>query len=341
MSSPDYCLVEEIAKRGWVELAKSPVDAVIPVVREFYTNLHVKHEGHKVLVRGKMVAFDSTTINMVYNLPTFDNDEYTQYIAGNLDYTVMIKDLCAHGAEWRTNQGIPVTLKKSEMLRDPNSWASFILAKILPSTHQIEITKDKVALVHAITTGKSVDLGKIIHGSIMRTSKSLITTGLPCPHIVTELCHRAGVTWGSDEQILKPKAPIIVYRERLFHGLAENIRRQEKSAYNQRAKDRRGPRPPALSRVSVGDRITKIEQTIREQREELTAHMQSTITFMTYMVNFTSALAQRIPPNTPADTPFPPPPLWPLQHPPQYTSPRQSIDDDIHDADNDDLNNSS
>ncbi|XP_075500524.1 uncharacterized protein LOC142539131 [Primulina tabacum] len=340
MSSPDYSLVKEIMKRGWVELAKSPADAIISIVREFYANLRVKHEDHQVLVRGKIIVFDLSTINMVYDLPILEADEYTEYIAGDIDYTIILKDLCINGAEWRTNQGIPVTLKKSEMLRDPNTWASFILARILPSTHQTEITKDKAALVHAITTGQSIDLGKIIHGSILRTSTGLITTGLPCPHIITELCQHASVTWGPEEQVLKAKAPIIVYRFRRFYGQAESIRRDERAAYNQRAKDRQEPRLPALSRVPLGDRITKIEQAIKAQREELAEHKQVTTTFMAYMVNFTSVLAQHFPPTTSTDAPFPPPPPWTPQHQLLYTSPHQSIDEAIHDADNDDLNNS-
>lgn len=111
------------------------------------------------------------------------------------------------------NQTTPVALKKPDMMDDPKSWVSFVSARIMPSTHTTEINEDKVALVYAIMTKKTVNLWKIIHVLIMRVGASVTTVGLPCARIITELCHHAGVTWGPDEQLLKDNTPIIAIDE--------------------------------------------------------------------------------------------------------------------------------
>lgn len=73
------------------------------------------------------------------------------------------------------------------MLCNPKHRFMFVLARIMPLTHQTEITKDKVALVYEIMTEKMVDLVNIIHGSIMGAGVGLATVALPCLHTIIEL----------------------------------------------------------------------------------------------------------------------------------------------------------
>ena len=74
----------QVEKRKWEELVKHPEVAVVPVVREFYANME-EHQNFQVVVRGRMVPFDRTTINQYYNLPNIDNDGYEHMLQGSIN----------------------------------------------------------------------------------------------------------------------------------------------------------------------------------------------------------------------------------------------------------------
>ncbi|XP_075486403.1 uncharacterized protein LOC142526013 [Primulina tabacum] len=95
-----------ITARHWEEFSKPPPDAVISLVREFYANLKVKHDHLKVLVRGKMVAFDAHTINTMYGIPPIMYDEYEEYRAEEVDYDNILQTICIEGAKWRMRDNV-------------------------------------------------------------------------------------------------------------------------------------------------------------------------------------------------------------------------------------------
>ena len=75
---------QQVKRRKWEELVKHPEAAVVPLVREFYTNMK-EHRNFRVFVRGKMVPFDRTTINRYYKLSNIENDEYEQMLKGSIN----------------------------------------------------------------------------------------------------------------------------------------------------------------------------------------------------------------------------------------------------------------
>ena len=67
------------ARRGWLEFCNHPRDPVLPVVKEFYTNL-VSPGQHNIWVRNSLVPLDSRVINAFYNLPAEINCEYAKLL---------------------------------------------------------------------------------------------------------------------------------------------------------------------------------------------------------------------------------------------------------------------
>lgn len=61
----------------WELFAKQPQPALIPVVKEFYTNAG-EYRDIQVFVKSKWFPFDSTSINRLYNLSDVDDDEYSK-----------------------------------------------------------------------------------------------------------------------------------------------------------------------------------------------------------------------------------------------------------------------
>lgn len=86
---------------------------MIPVVREFYYNA-TQREGYQVFVQGKMVLFDSKTINAYYQLPNLEDDYYTTYWEEELDLDQFITALCRPWVEWKLNNEEVVTFLMKE-----------------------------------------------------------------------------------------------------------------------------------------------------------------------------------------------------------------------------------
>ena len=89
-----------IRDREWHKLVEDLELAIVPMVREFYVNVY-EHQGFRVFVRGKMVPFDRSTINMQYQLFDIDNDEFHNLLETNINWNQMIKGLCESGTQWQ------------------------------------------------------------------------------------------------------------------------------------------------------------------------------------------------------------------------------------------------
>lgn len=122
-------------------------------------------------MRGKIVAFDIQTINVVYNMPNYDNDGYRALIAGTVDYNDIMRYLCMPGASWKTNvEGNLVNFQAKFVLYEAYSWYLFIASRLMPKSHTSNVTKAKAALLYCIMRNKIVDAGRIIQASIFFAS---------------------------------------------------------------------------------------------------------------------------------------------------------------------------
>lgn len=73
-----------------------------------------------------MVAFDSQTINTIYDMPSYDNDEYTAYLGGTVDYNEILRELCHSRARWKLNDDrAPVNFPAQYLKYNPQSWFFF------------------------------------------------------------------------------------------------------------------------------------------------------------------------------------------------------------------------
>ena len=80
------------------------------MVKEFYANLS-DQVVKKVRVRGKLIAFDSETINRFYNLKPMEDDRYKKFLE-KPNYVKLIKLLTNGQGEWKTNsEGYAVNFK--------------------------------------------------------------------------------------------------------------------------------------------------------------------------------------------------------------------------------------
>ena len=67
-----------VARQGWVKFCSHPQDPIVPIVKEFYSNM-LQQDQRNIFIRQVQVPLDSRVINVFYYLPTAIECEYTQF----------------------------------------------------------------------------------------------------------------------------------------------------------------------------------------------------------------------------------------------------------------------
>ncbi|EOY03178.1 Uncharacterized protein TCM_017750 [Theobroma cacao] len=68
------------------------------IVHEFYANF-AEHDNGRIFIRGRQVPFDTLTINQFYNTPNIENDEYSQFVNGDINLDEVLGYLILLGIE--------------------------------------------------------------------------------------------------------------------------------------------------------------------------------------------------------------------------------------------------
>ncbi|PON62958.1 hypothetical protein TorRG33x02_277840 [Trema orientale] len=170
-----------IIKRSWQTFIERLDLVMIPTVQEFCANAKADHEDYKVFVRIKTVSFSAKAISDYNGLPDFEEDEYTQYLAEELDYDSIVTQMCIPGIR---------------------AWFSFICANLMPTSYQTMVTKERAVLLDTIVTERSIDVRKVIKDLILHTIQASTIGGLTHPSLITALCVKVGsqtqakISWG-------------------------------------------------------------------------------------------------------------------------------------------------
>ena len=182
-------LRRKITDRKWGKFIEQPPMSVTNIVREFYANAD-EHRRGKVMVRGKTVSFESSSINKFYELQNIPNSEYISYLS-NVNYEDVCNTLCVPGSSWKMSGGMPKTLAGTSLTVEARAWQYFMCQKMMPANHYTNVTVERAVLVYAILKGMSIDVGRVLFDSIIHTIKNRL--GLYFPSLITQLCVEAGV----------------------------------------------------------------------------------------------------------------------------------------------------
>lgn len=139
-----------------------------------------------VRVRGRLVAFDIQTIIALYCIPSLEMDGYRAFMQEPVNYMKILNTLCHRGATWKTNmKGELVNFKATFLKNDPLAWFLLVAARIIPSSHSSDVTKDRDTLAYCIMTERTVYIGKIIQASVLHAAPGNSTIGLPHSALIT------------------------------------------------------------------------------------------------------------------------------------------------------------
>ena len=89
-------ITANIRERKWDNFCAQPQVAIVPVVREFYANVP-EHHHRKVFVRGRQVGFSGHAIHLFFDLPDIENDDYTAFLGGEIDYQEVLRTTAVPG----------------------------------------------------------------------------------------------------------------------------------------------------------------------------------------------------------------------------------------------------
>ncbi|WP_353055295.1 hypothetical protein, partial [Escherichia coli] len=112
------------------------------------------------------------------------------------------------GSRWKKNRDKVVNFPRNVLLERSWAWHYFISAKLLPSTHVSDVSKERAILNYAIQKQLSLNVGKIIEQTIIGFAIGRLASALGHPSLICQLCERVGVVYTENEEIQIP-LPII------------------------------------------------------------------------------------------------------------------------------------
>ncbi|GMN64422.1 hypothetical protein TIFTF001_033501 [Ficus carica] len=188
-----------IIKHKWQTFCAHPIDAVVPVIREFY--VHFAREGQgSVYVRGVQVPIDETTINHFYGLDDIE-DLHTELVSNTPPECLekALENVCIAGTAWIVSPQGKLTIPRASLTPQCNVWYHFLKTRLMPSTHVQTVSKDRVLLLDSIISGRSINVGATISKElgVCATKKC---GSLWFPTLITSLCVRSGVPIFDNEE---------------------------------------------------------------------------------------------------------------------------------------------
>ena len=190
-----------IHQRGWTEFYKQPQATILPLVREFYANAF-EHQGSVAQVPGKLVKFNCTTLKWYYSLQDIKYDEHSAYVSEHVNLTEVANTICRPNTQWNMSNGEAYSVKTSTLSKEAKTWHYFVGARFMPSSHLSDVIKDRAILIYYILMGKTIDIGSILHASILHNIRGG-SMGLYFPFLIIAFCGRARVTWGPNKEVIQ------------------------------------------------------------------------------------------------------------------------------------------
>ncbi|GMN40396.1 hypothetical protein TIFTF001_009619 [Ficus carica] len=154
---PEY-IYSVIFKNNWKNFCQHPSVAIVPLVREFYANFDVGNPN-SVYVRGKRVDISGAAINNVYRLNDVEDEyiEFSKHVHGN-QLSEIVKEICVPGTEWIKSARGSRSLSRCNLKPGSLIWNHFLKSRLMPSTHDNTVNKDRVILLFAIVVAQGVEI---------------------------------------------------------------------------------------------------------------------------------------------------------------------------------------
>ena len=191
----------------WTEFCSAQLAAAVQLVREFYAN-YDPAVPNSIYIRNRSIPFTAEDINRIYNLPDvkdmfFDTvDDLDDVRLGEI-----LRTLCVEGTTWTRASRGSMTFPHTSLKPGPLLWYHFLRFRLMPSTHDHVIHRERVVLLYCIVEGLIINVGSIIKQQIgVCASHNSGTLWFPC--LISQLCRAYDVNIDESEPHQQPSAPI-------------------------------------------------------------------------------------------------------------------------------------
>ncbi|PIN07042.1 hypothetical protein CDL12_20397 [Handroanthus impetiginosus] len=162
------------------------------------------------MVRGKNINFSARTINSLFGTPSIDTPgEVQEFLEDHPPLDTICDLICRESPQWtlsRLNE--PIHFPRTTLTFAADNWLRFVSARLLPSSHTSEVTRERAIMIYAILTDVPFDIGRFLHRSILKSAMGGLTMGLYHPSLITELCAHAGLERQPGDELLQPDSMI-------------------------------------------------------------------------------------------------------------------------------------
>lgn len=146
---------------------------------------------------------DARTINDKFHLG-YHSKAFEKKVCswGKTEMEEVRKRVCDENSCWE-KFGHEYKLKKTFLHDEANLWFNFIKHSLLPTTHTINVEKERLILLDSIMSGEPIDVGRLISREIglCRDKKG---GNLIFPCLITELCINTQVELEAKEERRSP-----------------------------------------------------------------------------------------------------------------------------------------
>ncbi|PIN04310.1 hypothetical protein CDL12_23151 [Handroanthus impetiginosus] len=117
------------------------------------------------MVRGKNVNFSARTINSLFGTPSIDTPgEMQEFLEDHPSLDTICGLICRENPQWtlsRLNE--PIHFPRTTLTFAADNWLRFISARLLPSSHTSEVTRERAVMIYALLTDVPFDIGRFLH----------------------------------------------------------------------------------------------------------------------------------------------------------------------------------
>jgi len=208
---------DPITVHNWEQFCHTQPNAIIELVREFYTNYKVD-SPNSTSVRGFHVSITPDVINDLYNLPTVRDQFKGLCKIIDMDrLNEILTCIALPNASWTGTNPKTITLSREMLKPEAKVWYYFLLSRLLPSTHDSLIQKKRAILLYCILEGKSINVGELIHSQLQLCAKRNCGK-LWFPSLITRVCKIQGVPVDSNEPTVNAVAIVDTTLNRITKG---------------------------------------------------------------------------------------------------------------------------
>ncbi|PON70375.1 hypothetical protein PanWU01x14_080440 [Parasponia andersonii] len=196
-------IADVIIQHNWQLFCAHPEDPIVPLVREFYTNM-TNPDDDTVYIRGVQVPLSVEAINTIFSLgdPIDEHSEFVEDIT-KPELVIVLETVAIVGAEWNVSSQGAYTCLRSSLNPPAKVWYHFLKSRLLPTTHGKTVSKEHVSLLYSMLTGKSINVGRMIHREICACAARK-SGALFFPSLITSMCRNT-------------RAPYLVNEEKLHN----------------------------------------------------------------------------------------------------------------------------